>query len=672
MHLTSIKAENLQGERELTFAPTECTFVLGPNGSGKSARLNAIRLLLLGYLPELGKTGRATFNLSSGTELVVSGEFSNGAQASRSWKAHGNSVRSTDKLPEWWAEAQDKFAVLLNAAIYLNGTERERLEYVFANIPEIVGVKGPQELIESLSAALLKTEGIVAERVREFVADLVREVESNRSPGSPQAHLDRIAEHVAEELSRSRALAGVMTRTVQGLAYLRAENPIDEGATAALDAELAGVDEKIRTVSELRLLEGERIERAKATAARRETLLRELRAKGNDELAAGILRERIANARRKLDEYVSAGVSREAYEREEAVRRDLEAERKKGDALVRDLGNRIDDLRREIAETEAVTCCPLCKSDRLEWRAAKLSELRSALDGLSQRRAIEEEENRRRTREETRQTKKVVEELSEPLRERTKLEAEIGFDERNLATAEVRIAGYRAKHEELDRLEVPSPTSSAKFAELTAEQNAATDKRRELLVRRSSMTSRRAELKRLADAELAKTNAEADVAIRSFAVDFLREAKRGCVEAAMRPVLDTANELFGPRGPELHVDGTLPRLAYANEEIGYWNDGAWVPHRVFSASEKQLAYVALQTALATRAPFRIVVLDELSQLDDRRKVFALHRLQEAVKKGVIDQAIVADTRPPPEAISLDWVESCGWSIWTLNREAPVL
>ena len=82
MKFTQITARNLQG-LSFTLDLATIQFLVGANFAGKSARTDAIRLLLLGFLPELGKRPQSTFEICSGRELVVSGTFDDGSTASR-------------------------------------------------------------------------------------------------------------------------------------------------------------------------------------------------------------------------------------------------------------------------------------------------------------------------------------------------------------------------------------------------------------------------------------------------------------------------------------------------------------------------------------------------------------------------------------------------------------
>lgn len=125
MIATHIKATNLKGR---SFSLTLCAFTMiaGPNDAGKSAIADAVRLALLGYLPELGKSNSATFALSSGSKMGVEAWFGESSIA-REWRKTGKSV----KLVTEGAELPETPLVMLNAAEYFAKSDRARVDMLF-------------------------------------------------------------------------------------------------------------------------------------------------------------------------------------------------------------------------------------------------------------------------------------------------------------------------------------------------------------------------------------------------------------------------------------------------------------------------------------------------------------------------------------------------------------
>jgi len=70
--------------------------------------------------------------------------------------------------------------------------------------------------------------------------------------------------------------------------------------------------------------------------------------------------------------------------------------------------------------------------------------------------------------------------------------------------------------------------------------------------------------------------------------------------------------------------------------------GSWIPHTSFSGTEALIGYVGFALAIASKAPFRLVVMDELNRLTPDRKKALMVRITELVEAGVIDQFVGCD------------------------------
>src|SRR2546427_13006476 len=95
MTLLHIEAENLKGE-PFAYDLSRAVAIVGPNFAGKTRIIDAIRLALLGYLPELGKTNRATWGLSSGSPMTIRGLLScDEAKFVRSFYLDGSTIKDS-------------------------------------------------------------------------------------------------------------------------------------------------------------------------------------------------------------------------------------------------------------------------------------------------------------------------------------------------------------------------------------------------------------------------------------------------------------------------------------------------------------------------------------------------------------------------------------------------
>jgi len=108
----------------------------------------------------------------------------------------------------------------------------------------------------------------------------------------------------------------------------------------------------------------------------------------------------------------------------------------------------------------------------------------------------------------------------------------------------------------------------------------------------------------------------------------------------MKPFLDTANRLCG---------GILPSaLVYQDGEFGWTRAGKFVrcERPVCSGTEEALAWCALSLSLATKAPLKLVLLDEIGRLDPAHKSQLLERVCDLQAAGELDQVLLVDANPP--------------------------
>ena len=134
MQAIRITAENVKG-RSFKFDLHQGTFLVGDNFAGKTAIIEAIRLALMGYIPEIGKTAKATWELSSGPRMTARLDLGGPVNEISPWiyfetslYFEGNSIK-TDI-----AGAEKVDMPLLVAERYFGMTDAERADYVFRMI----------------------------------------------------------------------------------------------------------------------------------------------------------------------------------------------------------------------------------------------------------------------------------------------------------------------------------------------------------------------------------------------------------------------------------------------------------------------------------------------------------------------------------------------------------
>jgi hypothetical protein len=141
----------------------------------------------------------------------------------------------------------------------------------------------------------------------------------------------------------------------------------------------------------------------------------------------------------------------------------------------------------------------------------------------------------------------------------------------------------------------------------------------------------------VAKAAEAATKADAEAQVTKELGNMLTELLAEAVKASIQPMLDTCNRLCG---------GILKgQLAYQDGDIGMETRGYFWTWRSFSGTEKALAFAALSVALATTAPVKLVIIDELGRLSKENKWKLIDNLTRLAEAGEIDNAILIDTTP---------------------------
>jgi len=163
MTITRVEAENLKG-RTFFYDLSPQVAICGPSFSGKTAILDAIRLALIGYLPELGKLPKATRQLCSDDFMTARVEFDNGADAR--FEINEKQEHELPALINWAIERAE--IPLLNAAAYFAMSERERYQYVFdiAKMPEAFTATAILADLRSLKFEQVGTEEAKAAMLR--------------------------------------------------------------------------------------------------------------------------------------------------------------------------------------------------------------------------------------------------------------------------------------------------------------------------------------------------------------------------------------------------------------------------------------------------------------------------------------------------------------------------
>lgn len=605
MKLIKIAAENFKGQSFSEPLAAAQLFV-GSNFSGKTARTDAIRLALMGYLPELGKTNKDTFALSSSTTMAVEATFEDGSILARRWTLKGDSIKSESAIPPAF-EKSERFEVMMDASKYFGLSDRARIEYVFGlvNLGQIWTVHGVETRLTNKATDKDAAAAIIAEFPQ---------------TATVQAMVESAIEVCSVSFKQAKANAVRFEQTIQGMTHLRAGD--EPGAIMSkLEADQAAVAEQITaiTVKRADLLTG--YTAIRSARIRRAEIDREKSAgeKSTIELASWKAKQDQIAAERTAIFPPSDIVGDDILLNIATLSARMTTEANE----LRKMRADMDAYEKQIDDVDGKKTCPYCGAAGEDWKTIKLAELAGEVEKVqSNYEALVLKTAKTQADLETAKTsQRRFASYKEKLANLDKQEAETL---RNIARIEPQLARLTALDEERERLAPEDPELEAKVETLQSELNVKNQDSREIQVKIKACMGRQSELQRLAQAEKARDEARNDEETAKELGKELRVIQAEMVASAFAPLLAKANEFF----PGI-LKGSLEYNSQTGE-IGYSGDGLFVSHHTMSGSEKALVYSAMQAALTAENHCKIMIIDELGRFDNLN----LGKMLDGVKKGI--------------------------------------
>lgn len=641
MKLVSIAAENFKGQTFREPLAVAQLFV-GSNFRGKTARTDAIRLLLMGYLPELGKNNKDTFALSSGKTMAVEGHFEDGTVLVRRWTLKGDSIKADHTIPETFKDAE-RFEVMMDAQKYFGLSDHARVEYVF----------GLVNLGQLWTAAGIESRLLEKATNKENAAALLAEF---LPATTAQAFVDQAIETTSTTWSDAKRKFVQYQNTITGLAALRAED--EPGPMIArLESERAQLQAELAVVQERRggLLTG--YTAIRSARQRRAEIDREQKfgTKAKTELIA---------AKEKLALIIQARA--DVCPPSETISDDillnianLTSDLSNGTRNLSSLRTQLAKIGIEIHDIDEKTTCPYCGATGEGWKGLKLAELEKRAVEL--REQIDQQTDAAKETDasliEAKRSQKVFVEHKEILAKYDREEATI---RRVMAQLEPQIARLDTLGEESARLTPEDPDLEAKVETLQSDINVKTQELKDIELQIKQCMGRQSELMRLAQAEKNRDEAKAEEVNAAELGKELRLIQAEMVASAFAPLLTRANEMF----PGI-LNAPLEYNAKTGE-IGMTANGLFIGHHTFSGTEKALCYSAIQAALTVENPCRIMIIDELGRLDDKNRILLMVRIIEAVESGYVDQFIGCDPNTTGFYDKIATSENCPLNIRSLG------
>jgi hypothetical protein len=629
--LVSVSVRNLKG-LSFTLNLTAMNVLIGSNFVGKTARLDAIRLLLLGYFPELGKTPRATFDLCSGRDLHVEGTFDNGEKLWRRWYLKGDSVKTEEQIPPSLENAGEVVAIMLNAETYLGLSERERVSYVFAHIPNLDISHDREGIVQSFMGELFSAEGLSEDALRSF-STAFRDEPVPSSIVTPQEFIEWAAEWASEREKTCKAQSVVMNKTAQGLAYLRTQDATKPSELTAVEAEIKKAAAEVSELRDAKAQKQVESDNAQKAKRRRQILTVELEGRKRALAQRDDAKQKVAAFEADLAKI--AGLDALAHDNLRRADREAALAVSGFERDLRQVNEALESNRKELAELGAKTKCAYCGATGETWKAIKRAEIESAIAGLKTK-AEQITEHLRKVRQHATQIAGELKRANDAAYIRTSKNEELRIRREALSAVERTVASTEGKAAELAALPEEDAKAAEDYLKIVQQMNTRLAEITGLENKRRAIVGLLHDLKRLAEAEKTRDQANEEVGVAKLAAVTLRSMKSKFVAESFAPLLSTANAFFG--------DVLRSPLAYnaARCELGTWRDGQWVGHKTFSGAERRLAYVAIQAALASRSPFRLMLLDELGTIDDENAGKVARDIAAALDRALLDQFVGID------------------------------
>mgnify|MGYP001484405831 CR=1 FL=1 len=622
MIISKIKAQNLK-TADFAHDLDTVTIFTGPNGAGKTARMEAIRLALLGYAPEHGKQNQMTLGLCRNGTLKVEAHVGDTVLA-RTWSKGAKAVTRQE-----YGELEIP-PVLMDPAVFFELGPKDQVRYICAlAAPDEDTIV--QRLLARIAAPLSAPLNVM---------DAVAQVKAGMESGAVECHdrgqdvMEWLAEQAAslrEQLTthqrEAKACAGLVGTLVDGQApmdprrdIIKTENELAAARKTLED--LAGkhvaltLKAKQAEVSRAAL---DRLPMAMAALAKAEAALADHPApeKGPDDLEK--IRRTAALAHTKACQALATAKAE--------MQQNLAASGENREAL--------DNLQK-------MECCPYCRSKGRGWKVTLEKNLLKTNEELEAK--TEELKGKIKTLE-TDLAKARLAETS--ANQALKHHHQAAMEHASAAGEVFRLRAEMERFTEHKAAVAGAPTEEevdqAAQAVGEAEAAAAAIQLRVAGLRHALDVWTRWDQNRRTQSEavLRKQKHESMAEAYKLALDAVEETQRMVSWETMTTVLERANVI---------TDNALGiRLEMRDGVLGAQRgpSSVWVSHRTFSGTEKAVCYAAISLALGWNSPVRIVLLDELGRLDDRNKKAVVTVMQDLIQSGHIHQFIGADTDPAP-------------------------
>lgn len=665
LRIQRIEATGIKGQ-EIDFCPAPVTLISGPNYSGKTAYKLALEWAWLGYVPSLGKTNQAIFELCDGERMCVHVKTEDGDAANRCLTRSGKSIKKDEQV---YLEVPP---VMCDLGTLFDLPQKDRLAYLFR-----LAQAGESLTIEKITATIksvaVKEPSEATEKAILRAVEAVQDAKGETVQEQLEASLkdlDGALRNVKAELRDSEGYARTQTRQ----ADLDAPVTNAKAKITACREELSRLhDEQVAATNAVRNASKKQSDLSAAEQALSEA--EELAPVAGVEVSPNNERlEELEAIIAKKEEFIaSTREILETFDVEFAQERlgECKANGAKLAAEIEALQNDYNAILRAVAKAEfqlesvrEMECCPTCGADGVTWREKMLSGIHDNLaameadgkqcdDGIiAKKRLFKKTSAERQTAQITVNTcSEQQKELNIGQADLDKARRTLDAERRQHETAVERLRQVAAQRAERSSqlvathfnlfIEVKALPALGDLELKSAEATGAESEARFALVEADKqlnleIANRSKELE-LQKAIVRRQQLEADKEVFAAAGKALQELQREAIKDSFAPLLSVARRF---------TDGILKApLDFHEGELGYWENSRFVNHETFSGCEESLAYTGLMVALsnASDSPLKIAMIDEMGRFDRQTtRPAVIERMRELTGEGVIGNFIGID------------------------------
>jgi hypothetical protein len=564
--------------------------ITGTNSAGKSAILDAITLASIGYHPELGKSGPASFHLASGNEMWV---VMDGDEVK--WKKD-----SSGKVSFKASRPPCISPHMISLHEFFGATRQQRMELLL----KAGAAKSGAEVVDELYQDVMKV-------TPDSKSDEVRKLRSRFSE-DPSEFVSECLKMLSEELNEAKA------------AVRAAKTAISEATMNYVPSEFRDrTDELKQKQAQLNLIMNEvNAKRAEYNAQMR--LVTQARA-----AIEGVTLDDERYAKAKIwavrDGEVKAMT--EKLKNLNAAVAEAQGSHSGARSSVEHLGRQHSDIVKRIANLKGkMESCPTCGASHEGWRENAIE--------MFQRDLAEVIAKKEEADQKSQDAQTVLQALS---KERDELEAKLNTWSGSVAKAKAYVAGYETQKAEMSSHQAVID----KAAGILIPDERIEDRQRiEGEIGQLEVEQRNF---------VAQIKAEAEMGILRDRVG-LTEERKNTIEAARSKVQEIHDSFLATVVNETTAHANLLVEQVLGKPLtfdGYVFKVGEAHINTLSGSEKLVVHAGIQMALTRTSPLRIMLMDELGRCDLVRKGKLLKAIDNLIEKNVIRHFVGVDVTPQP-------------------------